>query len=74
MLNQDRESFIGHAGKLLCLFLKFCVYENDMPCALEINSVDDGSKRGYVESYPSTTTNTISLLPQCLWPPNLAGW
>ena len=27
-----------------------------------------------MESCPSTTINIISLLPQCLWPPNLAGW
>ena len=30
-------------------------------------------KRGHVESCPSTTKN-ISSLPQCQWPPNVAGW
>ena len=28
----------------------------------------------HVESCPSITDNIISPLPQCLWPPNFAGW
>ena len=55
-----------------CVYvLKFCMCEHGMPCALEINS-NGGSKRGHVESCSSTTTNIISPLPQCLWPPNVA--
>ena len=46
-------------GKFLCLRLKFCVCEHDIPCTLEIKS-NGGSKREHVESYPSTTTNMIS--------------
>ena len=57
-----------------CVYvLKFCMREHGMSCALEINS-NGGSKRGHVESCSSTTTNIISQLPQCLWPPNVAGW
>ena len=43
-----------------------------MPCALEINS-NRGFKLERVQS-SSSTTKSISPLPQCLWPPNLAGW
>ena len=42
------------------------------PCSLEINS-DGGFKLGHVESSISTIKN-ITPLPQCLRPPNLAGW
>ena len=57
--DQDRNSFIGYTGKFLRL------HPEIMSCALGW---------WHVESRPSTTTNIISLLPQCLWPPNLAGW
>ena len=57
-----------------CVYdLKFCMCKHDMPCALKINS-NGGLKRGHVESCLSTTKDLISPLPQCLWPPNLAGW
>ena len=50
---------------------------NDMssdlkPCLLEINSNGE-LKREHLESSSSATKN-ISPLPQCLWPPNLAGF
>ena len=66
------ESFIGHFNYCVCV-LQFRVWEHDMPCALEMNS-NGGLRRGHVESWPSTTKNIVSPLPQCLWPPNLAGW
>ena len=73
MCDQDRESFIGHTGRLLRLRREFRVCEHGMPCALEINS-NDGFKRKYVEYCPSTKTSITSPQTQCLWPPNLAGW
>ena len=48
--------------------LKFRVREHGMPCALEMYS-NGGSKRGHVESSPSTKKN-IFPLPQSLWLPN----
>ena len=52
--------------------LKFRMWENSMSCALEINHYGE-CKQGHVKYCPWTTTN-ISPLPECMWPPNLAGW
>ena len=74
MCDQDWESFIGHTSKFLCLRTEiFCVKVHGMACALEINS-NGGYKKGHVESYPPTTNNIISPLPQFLRPPNLTDW
>ena len=57
-----------------CVFaLSFCVYEHGMPCALKIHS-NGRFKQEHVKSCLSITKIIISLLPKCLWPPNLAGW
>ena len=57
-----------------CVYvLKFRACEHGKPYDLEINS-NGGLKRGHVQSCLRTTKNIISLLPQCLWPPCLAGW
>ena len=53
-------------------------YKDNMPLAfqpwsLEINS-NGRCKREHVESCFWTTENIKSLLPQCLWTPNWAGW
>ena len=39
---------------------------------LEVNS-NGGLKREHLE-FSSLATKNISPLPQCLWPPSLAGW
>ena len=51
-----------------CVYiLKFCVWEQSMRCALEINS-NGGFKRGHVDSCPSATKNMSPL------PPTKLGW
>ena len=47
-----------------------CVFKS---CPFETNS-NGGFKQEHVESCSSTTKNIVSPLPQCVWPPNLAGW
>ena len=47
--------------------------EHDMPCAWEANN-NDGFKREYLQSCPSTTKNIVSPLQQYIWPPDLGGW
>ena len=69
----DQDPSLDTPASYCAYVLKHRVCEHDMSCALEISS-NEASKRGHVESCPSTTTNIISPLPQCLWPPNLAGW
>ena len=48
MCDQDRKSFIGDTGKLLCLCSEIFMCEHGMPCDLEINS-KGRSKSGHVE-------------------------
>ena len=65
----------GPIGKCLCgkcmIYLKFRVWKHDKPLALKKIVMAEVSK--HFES-SSSTTNNISPLPQCLWPPNLAKW
>ena len=62
--------------KWLCkkgsLNLKFLVGELDMPWGLEKIVMTEVNK--HMKSSSSTIKNIKSLLPQCPWPPDLAGW
>ena len=50
----------------------FCVYENDMPCTFEINT--NGQVKQTFKILLFKHQDMISTLPQCLKPPNEAGW
>ena len=52
--------------------VKSCIFEQNMPCASEINSNDE-FKLQHVEPCYSNFKKIKFLLPKSLWPPNLTG-
>lgn len=56
---------------LYFIIMRFRMNEHDLSCPLEKIVMVESSE--FVETCFSTTKN-MSPLPECLWPPNLAGW